>query len=103
MIVPFQYREFYDVPRCLIASYRGRLILLQSAFDARLDDYEPDYSAYLLPDLIEEAVLGKSWTFLENVSKIFIGRVPVNSVHFDPTKRKELDPACLADMVTVSE
>jgi len=99
VMVPFQYREFYDVPRCLIVHYQRSLILLQSTFDEQLDDYESDYSVYRLPDSVEEALLGDSWKFLDDVSKTFIGRIPVSAVRYDSTKREGLDPACLDDAV----
>jgi hypothetical protein len=39
----FRYVEFYDYPRYIVLNYRGKLVLLQSAFDEERDDY-PDGS-----------------------------------------------------------
>jgi hypothetical protein len=94
-MTPFRYVEFYDVPRSIAVHYRGRLLLLQSAFDEQLDDYPGTYSVYALPESSEDSLNEGSWGFLERTPMICIGQIQVNSVEFDPSKRKELDPSCL--------
>jgi len=48
-MVPFRYVEFYDVLRLIALSYKGKLLLLQSAFSDTLDEYPNVYSVYDYP------------------------------------------------------
>lgn len=83
------------MPRCIATRYKGKLILLQSAFDKQLDDYAPSYFVYLLPEWVENLLAASSWRFLESAKLMLIGHIQVDSVRFDPTRRAELDPVCL--------
>ncbi len=47
-MVPFRYVDYYDVPRTIALRYKGKLFLLQSAFDDKLDEYPDNYSVYEL-------------------------------------------------------
>jgi hypothetical protein len=94
-MTPFQYVEFYDVPRCITLHYGGKLFLLQSAFDEGIDDYSTSYSIYLLPESVEDSLKMGSWEFLSNMSMSCIGNVQVGDVIFDSSKRKELDASFL--------
>jgi hypothetical protein len=58
----FQYIDFYDYPRSIVLDYRGKLILLLSAFDEELDDYPNAYAVYLLPPI----VAAQLWKFLKS-------------------------------------
>jgi hypothetical protein len=93
-MVPFQYGDFFDVPRLIILRYQGKLLLLQSAFDDTLDEYPKVYSVYELPESVEPLLAG-SWLFLEQVKSTPLGEIPVSAVKFDSTKRKTLDPSIL--------
>jgi hypothetical protein len=68
---------------------------LQSAFDDHLDEYPSDYSVYLIPDSADNSRPVCSPEFLSNTPMACIGHIPVSSVTFDPTKRKELDASIL--------
>jgi|SRR5215469_18965641 hypothetical protein len=94
-MVPFRYVEFYDVPRLIALRYKGKLLLLQSAFNDTLDGYPNVYSVYELPDSTEALLAARSWNFLEHMTLSSIGEIPVSSVKFDSTKRKTLDPSIL--------
>jgi hypothetical protein len=94
-MTPFRYVDFYDVPRTIVLRTQGRWLLLQSAFDEELDDYEREYSVYSLPDSFEPPENGSSWKFIEELEAERIGKVPVDSIQFDNTKRKTLDTAVL--------
>ena len=94
-MVPFRYVEFYDVPRLIALRYRGRLLLLQSAFSDTLDDYSNLYSVYELPESAEPLLDTGSWLFLEQTALTSIGEIPVSAVKFDSTKRKAMDPSIL--------
>jgi hypothetical protein len=97
-MTPFQYVEFYDVPRCIALRYRGKLFLLQSAFDEELDDYPASYSIYVLPESVRDSLTRGSWEFLSNIPITCIGHVQINDVVFDSSKRKELDASFLDEL-----
>jgi hypothetical protein len=94
-MVPFRYVEFYDVPRLIALRYRGKLLLLQSAFSDTLDEYPNVYSVYELPESTEPLLTAGSWSFLERTALASIGEITVSSVKFDATKRKTMDPSIL--------
>lgn len=94
-MIPFQYVEFYDVPRTIAVRYRGKLFLLQSAFDQERDEYPNDYTVYVLSESAVPQLTNGSWKFLEEQPMIPLGRVPVNGVRFDSSNRRELDPSVL--------
>jgi len=94
-MVPFRYIEFYDVPRAIVLRHKGKLLLLDSAFDHKLDDYPDCYSVYELPESVEALQAKGSWLFLENTKLSCLGQIPVKAVRFDSTKRKTLDPSVL--------
>jgi hypothetical protein len=98
-MTPFQYVEFYDVPRCIAFRYREMLLLLQSAFDEILDDYPSSYSIYVLPEWVEDSLRDGSWAFLSNTPITCIGNIQIGQVTFDPSKRKELDASFLDSLV----
>jgi hypothetical protein len=91
----FRYVDFYDVPRTIVLRFQNRWFLLQSAFNDELDEYEKEYSIYLLPDSFEPVQSGSPWKFLEELELNCIAKVPVNSVQFDSTKRKKLETSVL--------
>jgi len=99
----FRYGGFYDVPRCLSFRYRGRRFLLQSAFDEDLDEYPTDYSIYIVPESVDDSVLVCSPEFLSSTPMACIGRIPIDQVTFDPSKRKELDASILDSFVVDHE
>lgn len=101
-MVSFRYVEFYDVPRAIVLRHKGKLLLLQSAFDDQVDEYPDTYTVYALPESVEASLAKGSWRFLEELPLISLGQISVQDVHFDPTKRKSLDPSVL-DTLTMPE
>ncbi len=99
-MVPFRYIDFYDVPRTLAVRHRGTLFLLQSAFDDELDDYDSNYSVYVLPESVETSLAEGRWEFLESTAAPCVGRIPVKEVRFDRTKRHQMDPAILDRLIS---
>jgi hypothetical protein len=83
------YREFCDVPRMFIVSVGGRTLLFDCAFDDESDEYSPHYLVYELSNLNSDA-LPDDWTELRHEGSIQIGRIPVHSVLFDETKRRQM-------------
>lgn len=94
-MVSFQYVEFFDVPRTLTFRYKGKLLLLQSAFDQERDEYPDHYTVYLLPESAAVELASGSWKFLEKAPLETLGKIQVKDVQFDSSKRKKLDASIL--------
>ena len=58
------YRDFYDVPRMIVASNEEGVFLFYSRFDEKRDDYLEHYEVYRMPELKSEVLAG-SWDGLE--------------------------------------
>jgi hypothetical protein len=94
-MTPFSYGGFWDVPRYLALRYKGKHFLLQSVFDEDLDEYPSEYSVYAVPELVDDPPPVCCPEFLSRMQTSFIGRIPIDRVTFDSTKRKELDASIL--------
>jgi hypothetical protein len=70
-----------------------------SGFDDDLDDWEDQYRVYVLPADVE---LAGSWVDLELKAVRFLGRVPVETVRFDPRRRSQIDLTSLGLDIPVS-
>jgi len=84
------YREFSDVPRAVVVSDGQNTYLFDCPFDEMRDDYAPDYEVYVMPSL-SRAELSGSWVSFPQRAVRLLGRVPVSSVRFDETRRREID------------
>ena len=98
-MLPFEYVEFYDVPRCLVLRHREKVLLLQSAFVEDIDDYNENYSVYLMDSSVEDMAKAGNWTFLSSIEGSPIGEVRVRDVVFDETRRGSMNADCLSDLV----
>jgi len=94
-VTRFSYVEFYDVPRTIALTHRGKFYLLQSTFDDTRNDYPAEYTVYLLPDFTKAQIDKGDWSFLGKIHLEPIGSIPIQSVSFDSTKRRELDASIL--------
>lgn len=92
--IRISYREFYDVPRMIVVTHRGRKLLLDCKFDDSLDEYPAAYKVYVLPEGIDERAL-RSWEVLPEKATNYLGDIPVDQVLFDPSKRLEIDTEVL--------
>jgi hypothetical protein len=72
-MIPFRYVEFYDVPRVVVVRHSGKLPLLVSGFDEKLDAYPDSYSVYLLPEAVEDSLARGSWEFLKDTNLHCLG------------------------------
>jgi hypothetical protein len=63
-------------------------VLFAARFSEELDEYETEYTCYLLPKEIE---LSGSWEHLEEQAHQVLGKVPVAVVRFDASRRRALD------------
>jgi len=97
-MTPFQYGDFYDVPRMILLCVRGRWVFLQSAFDEELDDYEAEYSVYRLPSSFRPPPVDSPWGFLDQ-ELACVGKIPVREVQFDESKRRTLSAKALDEIV----
>jgi hypothetical protein len=88
--VSFNYRDFYDVPRMLILTFKDKVLLLESPFSEEKDEYPNKYAVYELPQLSEEELSG-SWENLTSKALSYLGEIPVETVEFDPTRRKQIN------------
>lgn len=84
------YRDFYDVPRMFLVRRRRELLLFDSEFDQKADDFLPAYSIYLLPELSSEELAG-DWTALRTKATRFLGKIAVQSVQFDSSLREKVN------------
>jgi hypothetical protein len=87
--IPFVYREFYDVPREILLTFKGKVLLLESLFDDKDDEYSKNYVVYELPASIMGNLNG-SWEGFANQALSELGEIPVESVQFDNTRRKQI-------------
>lgn len=92
------YGEFWDVPRLFVTTYRGKQFLFYCPFEEEIDDWSEDYRVYLLSN-IPDAVVKASWGAATANAIGNLGRVPVKSVKFDHTKRREIDTAVLDELI----
>jgi hypothetical protein len=98
-MTPFRYGWFWDVPRCVTFHYKGRRFLLQSFFDEDLDEYPTDYSVYVIPEAADDSAPACSPEFLSKTPASYIGRIPIDQMTFDSTRRRELDASILDQFV----
>ena len=54
------YRDFWDVPRMMVARHGDETFLFHSRFDEELDDFIDHYEVWRMPSLTEEDLQG-SW------------------------------------------
>jgi hypothetical protein len=90
-MLPFRYAGFYDVPQFIALRFRCMTLVLQSPFDDSLNEYSDIYTVHEMPKAIEDAVMAGHYERLEKAPLRPIGRIAVNAVAFDPTKRNALN------------
>jgi hypothetical protein len=83
------YREFFDFPRYILAKdVESNYWILDSDFDYELDNYDPDFCIFSAGS--DLAFAEKTYESQAKDRKLEpLLRVPVKSVQFDPTLRKE--------------
>jgi hypothetical protein len=92
---PISYRGYYDVPRIFLTRYEGEFYLFNCPFSEELDDYPDDYDVFLMPTDTHEENLPTDWTLVAGLAVRRLGSVPVTSVTFDSTRRKQVDTSVL--------
>jgi len=84
------YREFFDVPRAVIAQRDGSLYLFDSRFDDDLDCYLEYYEVWRLPLLPDEKLAG-SWVGLEKLALERLPNVGLRDLPFEVSSRNTPD------------
>jgi hypothetical protein len=97
MMIPFKYREFYDIPRIIFFTHGNKSYLFNSEFDDAEDEYSKYYTVYLMPNLNDNALSG-SWELLVDSAISKIGNINTDDVIFDETKRKFIDSNILSEI-----
>lgn len=89
-LVIVAYRDFYDVPRLMLASDQdARFWILDSPFDDSADEYSPNYAVHFVghdPSSSRQAF--ELWSSCQTGSSV--GTIAVNRVRFDETRRREM-------------
>lgn len=94
-----RYVGFWDVPRIFLTRYKGQTFLFDCPFDEQLEDDSDSYRVYAMPDLSDQD-LPKDWTSLHEKARSYVGEIPVARVHFDPTRRREVELSILEELLT---
>jgi len=90
MWCPITYYEFYDVPRLFVVERRGRVVVFDCPFDDDEDEYVTQYAVYCFSEL-PESVLNGAYLSAVLSGKEPFGRVAVDAVVFDDSRRKAID------------
>lgn len=96
--IPIQYRGFWDLPLMFVLKWNGEWLLFDCHFDDEADEYRECYDVYLLGSL-PHGFPDVRWTDLPKAAIANLGEVLLRLVHFDRTKRREIDSDVL-DLVT---
>jgi hypothetical protein len=85
------YSGFYDAPLAFVTSHENKQYLFwRGFFDDELDDYPSEYEVFTLPNLSEAEIKG-SWSFLSEKAQERVGKIDLNQVVFDSTKKLSID------------
>jgi hypothetical protein len=88
--VPFEYRDFYDVPRMILVRRVDRAFLFDSPFDERADEYSDAFYVYRLSlASADELRAQSSWRDATALGTL-AATVPVADVEFDPSRRQSI-------------
>ena len=98
---PMRYREFWDVPRIFLVPYQGIWFLFECPLDEAVEDFRDSYRLYVIPQGSEEELAG-SWDRLHEKATQYSGEVAVAQVHFDSSKRREIETKILDDLMAQS-
>jgi hypothetical protein len=85
-----EYRDFYDVPRIILARCDLGTFLFNSRFDDIEDKYSDYYEVYQLSPVSAKDVSG-SWVGIESCTMKHLGQIGIGDFPFDVAGRKFLD------------
>jgi hypothetical protein len=101
-MIPFKYREFYDIPRTIFFTHGDKSYLFNSEFVDAKDEYSKYYTVYLVPNLNDNELSG-SWASLFDSAISKVGSISTDDVIFDETKRKSLNSDILNKITQLSD
>jgi hypothetical protein len=84
------YREFWDVPRMVVARDESGTYLFHSRFDDGPDDYIDHYEVFEIPALTDEELHG-SWEAIPGKALRRLADVPLGQLPFGITRREFRD------------
>jgi hypothetical protein len=84
------YREFWDVPRMIVARDDSGTYLFYSRFDEGQDDYIDHYEVFEIPPLTDDELRG-SWESLPAKALRQLADVPLRQLPFETTRREFRD------------
>jgi len=84
------YREFWDVPRAVIAWRGNDLFFFDSRFDKEADEYLDHYEVWRLP-AIDDARLAGTWIGLEELALERLPNVGLRDLPFEVSSRNTPD------------
>ena len=93
----FVYWDFWDVPRAILAKLGEETYFLDCPFDDVLDDYRPEFTVYLMPQLSNDEVVAGA-RHLPKLALSVLGTWPVAATRLDPTLRKQVDLSFLNEL-----
>ena len=74
--------------------FNGKAYLFDCPFNEHEDEYDTDYSVFLMPPL-DKADLSGDWRKLPSMAVRQLGKVPVSDVQFDASKRTGVNTGIL--------
>ena len=86
-----RYREFWDVPRAVIARHGADTFFFDSRFDEVQDGYLDHYEVWRLPALSEQQLRG-SWVGLELLAIEQLASIGLRELPFEIPPRNGPDP-----------
>jgi hypothetical protein len=99
--IPFDYRDFWQVPRLIVCTLSGVEYMLDSEYDEKTNAYAPIYKVYRLPEIPDPRQLAAEHPPAEE-EPFFLGEIPVSGLSFDPTLRSKMDDAPLLALIRAS-
>jgi hypothetical protein len=91
------YNGFYDAPLAFVASHNDKQYLFWRVFDNALDEFPDEYEVFVLPNLSEREI-GESWSTLPEKAKAHVGKINLNQITFDPTRRRSIQTDILEQL-----
>lgn len=98
-LIPFEYGDFYDVPRIVRFHFEGSWYLLRSRFDEEIDDYQAYYTLYRLPFKSESDMADQPDYWWDTDNAIHLGTIPLSNIEFDPTSRRSFCSSVVVDSI----
>lgn len=87
---PIRYRDFYDIPRAVVLEFEGVFYFFSSPFGESEGEYSDYFDVYELSAEATANLDSSDWSSIEKYGK-YSGRVSIDELCFDDTKRKSVE------------